>query len=235
MNTDDAAALELAQRVPEGWRGPLSEALSAPDFAALARFVSAERRELSVYPPPEMVFAALAHTDIADVKVVILGQDPYHGEGQAHGLSFSVRPGVAVPPSLRNIFKELEDDLGVGRPSHGCLSHWADQGVLLLNTVLTVRAAEANSHQRRGWEGFTDAVLAQLDKSGRPLVFVLWGSKAIKKARFIDAGRHVVLSSPHPSPLSAYRGFFGSRPFSGVNEALERLGQVAIDWRIPDL
>ncbi|MFW5741101.1 MAG: uracil-DNA glycosylase, partial [Myxococcota bacterium] len=168
-----------------------------------------------------------------DVRVVILGQDPYHGEGQAHGLSFSVPAGVKPPPSLRNIFKELAEDLHTPIPSHGCLESWARQGVLLLNAVLTVRAHNANSHRNKGWEKLTDAALAAIDRGPRSVAFVLWGSWAQKKKALVDDSRHLVLQAPHPSPLSAHQGFFGSRPFSKINEHLTRLGDNPIDWRLP--
>lgn len=179
---------------------------------------------------------ALELTALQDVRVVILGQDPYHAEGQAHGLSFSVAPGVKIPPSLRNIFKELSDDLGVPPAPHGCLEAWARQGVLLLNTVLTVRAHQANAHRKRGWEPFTDAVLQAVNGQPRSVVFVLWGSHAQKKEALVDTTRHLVLRAVHPSPLSAHQGFFGSRPFSKINEHLAAQGSPAIEWAltVPD-
>ena len=178
------------------------------------------------------MFAALHLTPLAAVKVVILGQDPYHGAGQAHGLCFSVREGVAAPPSLVNILKELRDDLGIDPPSHGCLDAWARQGVLLLNTTLTVRARQAASHQGKGWETFTDAVIRAVDAKPERVVFILWGSSARKKKALVDTSKHVVIESPHPSPLSAYRGFFGSRPFSRVNALLEQQGAAPVDWSL---
>jgi uracil-DNA glycosylase len=198
----------------------------------LARFVAAERARGPVYPREEHVFAALSRTAPDAVRVVILGQDPYHGEGQAHGLAFSVPRGVARPPSLVNIHKELAADLGHAIPSHGCLECWADRGVLLLNTVLTVREGEAGSHAGRGWEAFTDSVLDALAQGPRPIVFVLWGSHAHKKAKLVERAPHRVLRGVHPSPLSAHRGFFGSRPFSTTNAFLAESGEGPIDWSI---
>jgi uracil-DNA glycosylase len=181
------------------------------------------------------IYAALHLTGYEDTKAVILGQDPYHGPGQAHGLSFSVKPGVPAPPSLQNIFKELHDDLGCYIPNNGYLVKWAEQGVLLLNTVLTVRAHEANSHRGKGWEQFTDRVISLLNEREKPVVFILWGAPAQQKARFIDTSRHCVIRSPHPSPLSAHRGFFGSRPFSKANRFLREHGIEEIDWQIPNI
>jgi uracil-DNA glycosylase len=179
------------------------------------------------------IFAALNATPFDKVKVVILGQDPYHGPGQAHGLCFSVRPGVPAPPSLENIFKELERDLGIPRPTHGCLQHWADQGVLLLNAVLTVEESRAGAHAGKGWEGFTDHIVDALNREREHLVFLLWGSYAQKKGAMIDTRRHKVLRAPHPSPLSAHRGFIGCGHFSATNEYLRRTGQMPIDWSLP--
>lgn len=201
---------------------------------ALRAFLVEETRHHDVYPPLTEVFSALQRTPLAGVRVVILGQDPYHGPGQAHGLSFSVRRGVPVPPSLANIFRELHDDLGVPVPRHGDLGAWAERGVLLLNATLTVRAHVAGSHRGRGWEGFTDRVVEVLDQQRDGLVFVLWGGAAAEKAARIDRRRHLVVASPHPSPLSAYRGFLGSRPFSRINAWLRARGEPEIDWRLPD-
>lgn len=187
----------------------------------------------TLYPPPARIFAALDATPFDAVKVVILGQDPYHGPDQAHGLSFSVPPGIAVPPSLANIFNELKRDLGVEPPDHGCLLPWARQGVLLLNAVLTVEAGRAGSHQGRGWESFTDEVIVQLSAEREGLVFMLWGSYAQAKGRIIDRSRHAVLKAPHPSPLSAYRGFIGCGHFSAANRYLQGRGAEPIDWRLP--
>jgi uracil-DNA glycosylase len=216
--------------LPKSWRPHLDAELEKPYFGALRRFVDGERRAHTVYPPEDEVFAALALTPYERVKVMILGQDPYHGPGQAHGLAFSVRPGVAPPPSLRNIFRELRDELGCPVPRDGSLVPWAEQGVLLLNAVLTVRAGEPNSHKGKGWETFTDAVIRAVNARPERVVFVLWGGYAAKKEALIDTRRHAVLKSAHPSPLSAKRGFFGSRPFTQVNAALEDAGQVPVDW-----
>jgi uracil-DNA glycosylase len=217
------------------WNPILRQELDKPYWSELQQFVHRERTNHQVFPPHDEVFAALHITPYASVKVLIVGQDPYHGTGQAHGLCFSVRPGVAVPPSLDNIFRELESDLGVPRPNHGSLEHWARQGVLLLNTTLTVRAHKAGSHHGKGWEAFTDQVIRAVSAKPDRVVFVLWGSSARKKKALIDLDRHVVVESPHPSPLSAHRGFFGSRPFSAINDALVEGGRQPIDWAIPDL
>lgn len=219
--------------LPSGWRTALAAELAAPYVRELEAFVEAERAEHMVYPPADQVFAALAMTPLAQVRVVLIGQDPYHGEGQAHGLAFSVRPGVKTPPSLRNMFKELKEDLGCEPPNHGRLEHWANQGVLLLNAVLTVRAKSAGSHARRGWETFTDGVVRAVNEREQPAVFLLWGGYAQKKGKHIDTARHRVITGAHPSPLSAKK-FFGSRPFSAVNAALAELGQPEIDWCVPD-
>ena len=215
------------------WNPLLRGELAEPYWAELQAFVAAEREAGPVYPPADEVFAALRLTPYADVKVVILGQDPYHGPDQAHGLAFSVKPPVTPPPSLANIFKELESDLDIPPAPHGSLTSWAQQGVLLLNATLTVRARTAASHQKKGWETFTDQVLRVVNDKPETVVFLLWGSSARKKAKLIDTSRHVVIESPHPSPLSAHRGFFGSRPFSRVNEALEAASRGAIDWQLP--
>ena len=214
------------------WNPVLSRELAKPYWAELQAFVAAERAAGPVYPPEADVFAALHLTPFADVKVVILGQDPYHGPGQAHGLCFSVRPPTPPPPSLKNLFTELESDLGLPRPSHGSLESWARQGVLLLNTTLTVRAGQAASHQGKGWETFTDEVLRAVDAKPERVVFMLWGASARKKVRLIDISRHVVIESAHPSPLSAHRGFLGSRPFSRANAALVEAGRDPIDWAL---
>ncbi len=214
------------------WNPVLRAQLDAPYWPDLQRFVAEERARGPVYPAPDEVFAALHLTPFAEVKVLILGQDPYHGPGQAHGLCFSVRPGVATPPSLQNIFTELHDDLGIDPPKHGCLEAWARQGVLLLNATLTVRARQAASHQGKGWETFTDAVIRAVDAKPERVVFILWGASARKKKALVDTSRHVVIESPHPSPLSARNGFFGSRPFSRANRALEEAGRAPVDWRL---
>lgn len=213
------------------WNPLLRGEFEKPYWKELQSFVRHEREQHTVYPAHDEVFAALHRTPYADVKVLILGQDPYHGPGQAHGLCFSVQHGVAVPPSLANIFKELRDDLGVAPPGHGNLTAWASRGVLLLNATLTVRAGQAASHQGKGWETFTDQVIRAVND--KPcVVFVLWGAYARKKKSLIDTTRHTVIESAHPSPLSAHNGFFGSRPFSRVNAALRDAGLSDIDWRL---
>ena len=214
------------------WMEALRDEMDKPYFAELINFVNEERSRFTVFPPEPEVYAALKLTPRENVRVVILGQDPYHGPRQAHGLCFSVQRGVTVPPSLRNIFQELRDDLGITPPQHGNLEHWAKQGVLLLNATLTVRAGEAGSHQKRGWETFTDRIIELLGAEARPLVFVLWGAYARSKKRLIDT-RHTVIESAHPSPLSAHNGFFGSKPFSRINEALTSFGTESIDWSLP--
>lgn len=214
------------------WMEALRDEMAKPYFAELTNFVNEERSRFTVFPPEPDVYAALKLTPRENVRVVILGQDPYHGPRQAHGLCFSVQRGVTVPPSLRNIFQELRDDLGITPPQHGNLEHWAKQGVLLLNATLTVRAGEAGSHQKRGWETFTDRIIELLGAEARPLVFVLWGAYARSKKRLIDT-RHTVIESAHPSPLSAHNGFFGSKPFSRINEALTSFGTESIDWSLP--
>ncbi|MFN3216349.1 MAG: uracil-DNA glycosylase [Acidimicrobiales bacterium] len=214
------------------WNPILRGQFDEPYWRELQEFVADERTRHEVYPPHDEVFAALHLTPYAEVKVMILGQDPYHGPGQAHGLCFSVRPGVPAPPSLQNIFTELQSDLGIARPDHGSLEAWARQGVLLLNATLTVRAHAAASHQGKGWERFTDAVLGAVDAKPEPVVFILWGASARKKKKLIDTSRHVVIESPHPSPLSAHRGFLGSRPFSQANEALVAAGRTPVDWSL---
>jgi uracil-DNA glycosylase len=219
--------------LPDSWQQALGDETGKPYFKELAEFVEQERERGPVYPPREEVFAALHATPYERVKVLILGQDPYHGEGQGHGLCFSVRPGVRTPPSLRNIYKELRDDLGHPVPGTGYLMPWAEQGVLLLNTVLTVRAGEANSHKGKGWETFTDAVIRAVAAREKPAVFVLWGNHARKKLPLIDTARHTVVQGAHPSPLSAKK-FFGSRPFSRIDEAVAAAGHTPVDWRIPE-
>lgn len=218
------------QDLPSSWRARLEVETNRDYYRELVRFVARERKTHTVYPPPEDVFRALELTSYPSTSVVIIGQDPYHGEGQAHGLCFSVPTGVTLPPSLRNIFQELRDDLGGPIADDGCLEPWASQGVLLLNTVLTVRAREANSHRGQGWETFTDAIIQAVNERPEPVVFVLWGNPAKKKRTFVDERRHQIVESPHPSPLSAHRGFFGSRPFSKINEALRASGRSEIDW-----
>jgi uracil-DNA glycosylase len=230
------AAPKVAAMAPKtDWNPLLSGEFDKPYWAELMRFVATERARGPVYPPKDDVFAALHLTPHASVKALILGQDPYHGPGQAHGLCFSVRSGVPKPPSLANIHQELHDDLGCPIPTHGSLESWACNGVLLLNATLTVRARQAASHQRRGWETFTDRVIEAVNDKPERVVFILWGSSARKKKALIDRGRHAIVESPHPSPLSAHRGFFGSRPFSRANAALEASGRAPIDWCIPEL
>ncbi|MBA3604522.1 MAG: uracil-DNA glycosylase [Acidimicrobiia bacterium] len=214
------------------WNPILRQEFGKPYWPQLQVFVAAERERHAVYPPRREVFAALHLTPYAETRVVILGQDPYHGPGQAHGLCFSVRHGVRPPPSLVNVHKELEADLGVAPPDHGNLEAWAVQGVLLLNTTLTVRAGQAASHQGRGWETFTDEVIGAVSAKQHPVVFILWGSHARKKKALIDTTRHITVEAPHPSPLSAHNGFFDSRPFSRTNAALEAAGLDPIDWRL---
>jgi uracil-DNA glycosylase len=220
--------------IPQSWQAAVGEETQKPYFAALEAFVAAERAANQVFPPEQDTFAALEATAFEDVRVVLLGQDPYHDDGQAHGMCFSVRPGVRIPPSLRNMYKELNTDLGCTIPTHGNLSSWADQGVLLLNTVLTVRAHEAASHKGKGWETFTDAVIRAVADREQPAVFILWGAHAKKKAALIDADRHRVVQGAHPSPLSA-RLFLGSQPFSATNKALDEIGLPPIDWQVPPL
>lgn len=217
-----------------GWHELLLPEMEKPYYKNLRQFLIEEYKTNTVYPDMYSIFNALHYTDYDDVKAVILGQDPYHGPNQAHGLSFSVRRGVPAPPSLVNIYKEMKDDLGFSIPSHGCLEKWAKQGVLLLNTVLTVRAGEANSHRDMGWEEFTDHIIKILNERDRPMVFILWGAPAIRKESMIDQTKHLVVKSPHPSPLSAYRGFFGSKPFSRTNRFLVKNGIDPIDWRLDD-
>lgn len=221
-------------RLGAGWAEALRPRLDPSRMAALYRFLRAELAAgHPILPEPANLFAALDRTPLAAVRVVILGQDPYHGPGQAHGLSFSVRPGVAIPSSLRNIFKELRDDLGIPVPAGGTLTAWAEQGVLLLNTVLSVAPGQAGSHARKGWEAFTDAVIAAVEATVPHAVFILWGAHAQRKAAMVREDRHAVLRSAHPSGLSAHRGFFGSRPFSRANAFLRERGRGGIDWRLP--
>lgn len=221
-------------RLEPSWKARVGAWFEREDMQALSAFLRQRKQQgARIYPPAAQIFAAFEATPFDAVKVVILGQDPYHGAGQAHGLCFSVLPGVAPPPSLLNIYKELETDTGFQRPNHGYLMHWARQGVLLLNAVLTVEAGHAGSHQSRGWEGFTDHVIDVLNREREGLVFLLWGSHAQAKGRVLDGRRHCVLRAPHPSPLSAHRGFFGSRHFSRSNEYLARRGVAPIDWQLP--
>jgi len=218
--------------VPTDWNPVLRDQFDEPYWSELMDFVARERSLYDVYPPADEVFAALHLTALADTRVVIIGQDPYHGHGQAHGLAFSVRRGQRIPPSLRNIHRELADDLGIAVPTHGNLDAWARQGVLLLNTTLTVRAGEAGSHRGRGWEHFTDRVIGTVAATNNPVVFICWGAAARAKQSLIDTARHTVITSAHPSPLSAHNGFFGSRPFSATNDALIAAGTEPIDWTL---
>jgi uracil-DNA glycosylase len=222
-------------RLEDGWKQALREEFDKPYMQALGDFLRAQKAAGKlVYPPGPLIFNALNSTPLAQTKVVILGQDPYHGPGQAHGLCFSVPPGVAVPPSLQNIFKELKRDLNIDPPAHGCLQHWAEQGVLLLNTSLTVEAGQAGSHAKIGWQTFTDRVIQVVGAQQPHLVFLLWGAHAQSKQPLIDRTRHLVLCSPHPSPLSAHRGFIGNGHFSHCNRFLGQHGLPPIDWRLPD-
>lgn len=221
-------------KLNDSWLRILKDEFEKPYMDELRQFLLLEKQKgASIFPPGNQIFYALDRTPFDRVKVVILGQDPYHGPGQAHGLCFSVQPGVAPPPSLVNIYKEMETDLGLSPPSHGCLSTWADQGVLMLNSVLTVSAHQAGSHQGRGWEQFTDRIIRELEEQREHLVFILWGGYARKKGKFIRRERHLVLESPHPSPLSSYRGFFGSRPFSRSNAYLKEHGRNEVSWKLP--
>lgn len=224
---------ETRVKLEPSWKERVGAYLDRPDMQALSEFLRSELRGGKViFPPPKQIFAALEATPFDQVKVVILGQDPYHGPGQAHGLCFSVQPGVAVPPSLRNMYVELQRDLGFSPPRHGCLTRWAEQGVLLLNAVLTVEQGLANSHQGKGWEGFTDSIIDTLNREREGLVFMLWGSYAQAKGKLIDSRRHCVLKAPHPSPLSAHRGFIGCGHFSAANEYLMRHGKSPVDWTL---
>jgi uracil-DNA glycosylase len=219
--------------VKSTWDEILQREFSAPYFLSMSELLYEERARFQVFPPEEKVFAALSASSFENTKVVILGQDPYHGAQQADGLAFSVSRDTAIPPSLRNIFKELHSDIGVAIPEHGDLSAWAHQGVLLLNTTLTVREGEAGSHYGRGWETLTDAMIKALNEKADPVVFLLWGAHARKKKTLVTQPHHVVIEGVHPSPLSAYRGFFGSKPFSAVNAALKQSGHSPINWEIP--
>lgn len=221
------------QILKNDWAPLLEEEFSKPYYLQLREFLKQEYKHYRIYPDMYDIFNALHYTAFADVKVVILGQDPYHGPNQAHGLSFSVKPGVPLPPSLKNIFLELQADLGCTPPSSGYLVPWTKQGVLLLNTVLTVREGEANSHQGKGWEIFTDRVIEILNRKSKPVVYILWGSAAQMKQQLIDTNKHFIIKAPHPSPLSAHRGFFGSKPFSKTNSILKTIGQTEINWQLP--
>ncbi|HEY4600279.1 MAG TPA: uracil-DNA glycosylase [Cerasibacillus sp.] len=222
----------MTEILKNDWAPRLKKEFSKSYYLRLREFLKKEYQTETIYPNMYDIFNALHYTPFSDVKVVILGQDPYHGPNQAHGLSFSVQPGVKRPPSLINIFKELENDLGFQSPNHGNLVKWAKQGVLLLNTVLTVRSGQAHSHRGQGWENFTDQVIKTLNEKEKPIVYILWGRAAQNKQALIDLDKHFVLTAPHPSPLSAHRGFFGSRPFSKTNTLLKQTGQEEIDWGI---
>lgn len=217
------------------WESYLAKEFEQPYYLQLREFLREEYQTKTVYPDQFDIFNALHYTSYEETKVVILGQDPYHGQGQAHGLSFSVKPGVTTPPSLQNIYKELQADLGCTIPNHGYLVSWAKQGVLLLNTVLTVRESQPNSHKGIGWETFTDQVIRTLNEREKPVVFILWGKHAQEKRQLITSTHHYILQSPHPSPFSANRGFFGSRPFSRANQYLEQIGSSPINWQIPTI
>ena len=221
--------------ITNDWLEPLKNEFGKPYYAKLYKFLQDEYGRYTIYPKADDIFNAFHLTPLSQVKVVILGQDPYHNVGQAHGLCFSVQKGVEIPPSLVNIYQELESDLGIKPPGHGCLTSWAEQGVLLLNTVLTVRAHQAASHQGIGWEEFTNRAIEVLDEQDRPIVFILWGRPAQQKKAMLHNPNHLVLEAPHPSPLSAYRGFFGSKPFSKTNQFLESHGVAPIDWEIKDI
>lgn len=221
--------------ISNDWLTELGAEFRKPYYAKLYQFIKEEYNQYQVFPPADDIFNAFHYTPLSQVKVVIIGQDPYHNIGQAHGLCFSVKPDVEVPPSLVNIYQELQTDLGCKIPNNGYLVKWAKQGVLMLNTVLTVRAHQANSHRGKGWEEFTDAAIRALNKQDRPIVFILWGRPAQMKRSMLDNPKHLILEAPHPSPLSAYRGFFGSRPFSQTNSFLIQNRIIPIDWQIEDV
>lgn len=216
------------------WKEALQGEFSKDYYRKLFLFIREQYNKVLIFPPADEIFTAFHLTPLDSVKAVIIGQDPYHNVGQAHGLCFSVKPDVEIPPSLVNIYQELHDDLGCTIPNHGYLASWAEQGVLLLNTVLTVQAHKPMSHRGIGWDEFTDAAIAAVNKQERPIVFILWGKPAQEKAKMLNNPRHLILKAPHPSPLSAYRGFFGSRPFSQTNEFLQKNGVEPIDWQIPE-
>lgn len=220
--------------IPRGWQKILVAETKKTYYHKLKKFLEKERQKYKIFPAEQDIFAALKLTPFNKTKVLLLGQDPYHDDGQAHGLCFSVRRGVPPPPSLVNIYKELQSDIGCRIPPHGHLVYWAKQGVLMLNAVLTVRAHQAGSHRQQGWEIFTDAIIQALNARSQPVVFLLWGNYAREKTKFIDRQKHVIIQSAHPSPLSAHNGFFGSRPFSKTNAALRKFGAPAIDWEIPE-
>ena len=221
--------------ISNDWLAPLSAEFKKPYYAKLYKTIREEYSTRQIFPPSDEIFTAFELTPLSDVKVVIIGQDPYHGDGQAHGLCFSVKPDIETPPSLVNIYKELSTDLGCYIPNNGYLTKWAKQGVLLLNTVLTVRAHQANSHRGIGWEEFTDAAIRALNEQDRPIVYLLWGKPAQMKKSMLDNPKHLILEAPHPSPLSAYRGFFGCKHFGKTNEFLEKNGLKSIDWQIENI
>ena len=225
----------LEQDICRSWSEVLSDEFSKQYFIKLETFVEEERKSQKIYPPKDQVFTAFDLTPFEDVKVLLLGQDPYHGPDQAHGLSFSVREGIKIPPSLRNIYKEMESDVGCSVPKHGYLIPWAKQGVMMLNAVLTVRHKSANSHKNKGWEKFTDAVIKKLNDRDEQVIFLLWGGYAKKKADLIDTNRHKIISAPHPSPFSARTGFFGSKPFSKINSLLEEAGHQPVNWQLDNI
>ncbi|MEL6346089.1 MAG: uracil-DNA glycosylase [Myxococcota bacterium] len=226
--------MDLREMLPASWRNILADEFTKPYMADLQTFLEDEYKNETIYPPQDEIFTAFNLSGYDDVKVLLFGQDPYHGPGEAHGLSFSVKPGIKIPPSLRNIYKELATDVDATIPNNGFLKPWAEQGVMMLNAVLTVRHKKANSHQKKGWEKFTDAVIRALSARQDPMVILLWGSKAKKKAKLVDAARHHVISGTHPSPLSARNGWWGSKPFSKTNAKLEEWGKKPIDWQIPN-
>ncbi len=225
----------IIKEITNDWLDEIGSEFRKPYYKELSDFVLNEYKNNIIYPDSSDIFNAFHLTPLKEVKVVILGQDPYHGEGQAHGLCFSVKPGIKIPPSLMNIYKELKDDLDCKTPNNGYLIKWAKQGVLMLNTVLTVRANQANSHRGKGWEEFTDTVIKAVNKQDRPIVFILWGSPARKKKAMLNNPKHLILEAPHPSPLSSYRGFFSSKHFSKTNNFLKKHGLSPIDWQIEDI
>ena len=225
----------MAINITTDWIEILKDEFEKDYYLKLRQFLINEYKTQTIYPPMNEIFSALNYTSYKDTKVLILGQDPYHGEGQAHGLSFSVKPGVKIPPSLRNMYKELNSDLGCTIPNHGYLENWAKQGVLMINTALTVRAGSANSHKGKGWEILTDAIIKKLNEREKPVVFILWGNNAISKEKLITNPQHLIIKSVHPSPLSASRGFFGSKPFSKTNEFLKATNQEPINWQIENI
>jgi uracil-DNA glycosylase len=225
--------VNLAELIPADWHEIVADEFNKTYFIELNKFLNQAITQTEIFPPENQIFTALALTSYVNTRVVIIGQDPYHDNGQAHGLCFSVNPGIKLPPSLRNIFKELYDDLGILPNDCGYLDKWARQGILMINTTLTVEAHQAASHSGKGWEEFTDSIIRKVNEKSSPVIFLLWGGHAHKKAPLIDNARHLIIKSAHPSPLSAYRGFFGSKPFSKINAALEANGLTPIDWQLP--